>query len=145
MISVGLLVGISGYFYIDIFGVGYSGINHILSNSNTWQIVAVLLVLKFILVPLTLNSGGFGGTFAPSLFMGACAGYLFSVGVTTFLGIPTDPTTYVLVGMGASLAGINSIPITAILMMFEMTREYSFILPLNAFCNCKFYNSSDSK
>jgi chloride channel protein, CIC family len=130
MVSVGLLVGVSGYFYKDIFGVGYSGINHILSNSSAWQVVIVLLVLKFILVPLTLNSGGFGGTFAPSLFMGACAGYLFSTGVTAFLGIPTDPTTYILVGMGASLAGINSIPLTAILMIFEMTREYSFILPL---------------
>ncbi|MBK7630000.1 MAG: chloride channel protein [Ignavibacteriales bacterium] len=130
MVSVGLLVGVSGYFYKDIFGVGYSGINQILSNSSTWQVVAVLLVLKFILVPLTLNSGGFGGTFAPSLFMGACAGYLFSFGVQKFLGIPADPTTYILVGMGASLAGINSIPITAILMLFEMTREYSFILPL---------------
>ena len=130
MVSVGLLVGVSGYFYKDIFGIGYSGINSILNNSNSWQIVLILLVLKFILVPLTLNSGGFGGTFAPSLFMGACAGYLFSLGVTSFFGIPTDPTTYILVGMGASLAGINSIPLTAILMLFEMTREYSFILPL---------------
>ena len=130
MVLVGLSVGVSGYFYKDIFGVGYLGINNILNNSSAWQIVVVLLILKFILVPLTLNSGGFGGTFAPSLFMGACIGYLFSVGITTFFGIPTDPTTYTLVGMGASLAGINSIPLTAILMIFEMTREYSFILPL---------------
>jgi len=62
MVSVGLLVGISGYFYKDIFGIGYSGINNILSNSVTWQVVLVLFVLKFILVPLNLNSGGFGGT-----------------------------------------------------------------------------------
>ncbi|MDP2364035.1 MAG: chloride channel protein, partial [Ignavibacteria bacterium] len=130
MVTVGLMVGISGFFYKDIFGIGYSGINNILSNTLTWQIVLVLFALKFILVPLTLNSGGFGGTFAPSLFMGACAGYLFSIGVTVFLGIPTDPTTYILVGMGATLGGINSIPLTAILMIFEMTREYSFILPL---------------
>jgi CIC family chloride channel protein len=130
MVSVGLMVGISGYFYKDIFGIGYTGINNILSNSLTWQVVLVLFLLKFFLVPLTLNSGGFGGTFAPSLFMGACAGYLFSVAVKGFFGIPTDPTTYILVGMGATLGGINSIPLTAILMIFEMTREYSFILPL---------------
>ncbi|HEX9251129.1 MAG TPA: chloride channel protein, partial [Ignavibacteriaceae bacterium] len=130
MVTVGLLVGVSGYFYIDIFGIGYSGINNILSNSNTWQVVLVLFALKFILVPLTLNSGGFGGTFAPSLFMGACAGYLFSFAVTSLFGLPTDSTTYILVGMGAMLGGINSIPLTAILMIFEMTREYSFILPL---------------
>lgn len=130
MVTVGLMIGVSGFFYKDIFGIGYSGINHILSNANTWQVVLVLFALKFILVPLTLNSGGFGGTFAPSLFMGACAGYLFSHIVTTVFGIPTDPTTYILVGMGATLGGINSIPLTAILMIFEMTREYSFILPL---------------
>ena len=130
MITVGLMVGVSGFFYKDIFGIGYTGINNILSNALTWQIVLILFALKFILVPLNLNSGGFGGTFAPSLFMGACAGYLFSIGVKAFLGIPTDPTTYILVGMGATLGGINSIPLTAILMIFEMTREYSFILPL---------------
>ncbi len=130
MIFIGLLVGVSGYFYSDIFGIGYLGINRILSNSLAWKIVIVLLVLKFILVPLVLNSGGFGGTFAPALFIGACSGSLFSYFTTAITGIPTDPTTYILVGMGASLAGINSIPITAILMIFEMSREYSIMLPL---------------
>jgi CIC family chloride channel protein len=130
MILVGFVVGISGYFYKDIFGIGYNGINDVLMNSFTWQVVLVLFILKFLLVPLVLNSGGFGGTFAPSLFMGAMAGYLFSFGVSILTGIPTDPTTYILVGMGATLGGINSIPITAILMIFEMTREYSLMLPL---------------
>jgi CIC family chloride channel protein len=130
MVLIGLLVGVSGYFYSDIFGIGYSGINKILNNSTLWQIVAVLLVLKFALVPLVLNSGGFGGTFAPALFIGACSGFLFSHFTTSITGIPTDPTTYILVGMGASLAGINSIPITAILMIFEMSREYTIMLPL---------------
>ena len=130
MVIVGLMVGISGYFFKDIFGVGYSGINNILRDSYTWQIVFLLLGLKFILVPLVLNSGGFGGTFAPSLFMGASAGFVFSSLVTNITGIQTDPTTYILVGMGATLGGMNSIPITAILMIFEMTREYSIILPL---------------
>lgn len=130
MILVGLLVGISGYYYKDIFGIGYRGINDVLSNSFSWQVVLILFLLKFLLVPLVLNSGGFGGTFAPSLFMGATAGYLFSYGVTTLTGVPADPTTFILVGMGATLGGINSIPITAILMIFEMTREYSFMLPL---------------
>ncbi len=130
MIFVGLLVGVSGYFFTDIFGVGYVGINNILKLSISWQVVIILLALKFILVPITLNSGGFGGTFAPSLFMGACTGYLFSLLINYLFGINTDPTTFVLVGMGAMLAGINSIPITAILMIFEMTKEYSFILPL---------------
>lgn len=130
MILVGLFVGISGYFFTDLFGIGYTGINNILANAHSLQVVVILLSLKFILVPLVLNSGGFGGTFAPSLFMGASVGYIFSNIVTNLTGVQTDPTTYILVGMGAMLGGINSIPITAILMIFEMTREYSFILPL---------------
>lgn len=130
MVVVGLLVGVSGFFYHDIFGIGYNAINNILSNNTAWHIVAILFALKFVLVPLVLSSGGFGGTFAPSLFLGACIGFLFSYFVTTITGIPTDPTTYILVGMGASLAGINSIPITAILMIFEMSRDYSIMLPL---------------
>lgn len=130
MVSVGLLVGVAGYLYKDIFGIGYEAINNILKNEFSWQIVATLFILKFLLVPLVINSGGFGGTFAPSLFMGACAGYLFAISISAMTGLEVDKTTYILVGMGAFLGGLNSIPITAILMIFEMTREYSIILPL---------------
>lgn len=130
MIFIGLLVGVSGYFYKEIFGIGYTGINQILKAALDWRVVLILLLLKFFLVPLTLNSGGFGGTFAPSLFMGAALGYLFSMLMYYLFGLELDSTTYTLVGMGAVLGGINSIPITAILMIFEMTKEYSLILPL---------------
>ncbi len=130
MILVGLLVGVSAFFFKDIFGIGYAGINNILAGKLIWKVVLILFALKFLLVPLVLNSGGFGGMFAPSLFMGACLGYLFSIFVNTFLGLELDTTTYILVGMGAMLGGINTIPITAILIIFEMTQEYSFILPL---------------
>jgi CIC family chloride channel protein len=130
MVIVGLLVGVSGYFFKDIFGIGYSGINHILAGQLIWKVVLILFVLKFVLVPLVINSGGFGGMFAPSLFMGACLGFLFATFSNTLFGFSLDTTTYILVGMGTMLGGINTIPITAILMIFEMTQEYSFILPL---------------
>ncbi len=130
MIVVGLLVGVSGYFYKEIFGIGYSAINEILASSIAWHVVLVLLVLKFILVPLILYSGGFGGLFAPSLYMGACFGYLFALVVNSIWGLNLDATTMVLVGMGAMLGGVNTIPISAILIIFEMTQNYSFILPL---------------
>ncbi len=130
MIAVGLIVGLSGFFFKDIFGIGYSGINNILAGNHIWKIVGVLFLLKFLLVPLVLSSGGFGGIFAPSLFMGACAGYLFAISANTFLNVNLDPTTFTLVGMGAMLGGINTIPITSILMIFEMTQDYTFILPL---------------
>ena len=130
MISVGLIVGVSGYFYKEIFGIGYNAINEILSDSITWKVILILFVLKFILVPLIIHSGGFGGLFAPSLFMGACLGYLFAFAVNSIWGLNLETTTFVLVAMGAMLGGINTIPITAILIIFEMTQEYSFILPL---------------
>lgn len=130
MTFIGLVVGICGYFYQDILGIGYIAINKIILNNLTLQLVVILLILKFILVPLVLYSGGFGGLFAPSLFIGACFGYIFSVSLNSIWGIQTDTTSYVLVGMGAVLGGINSIPISAILIIFEMTRDYTFILPL---------------
>ncbi len=130
MIIVGLLVGISGFYFKEIFGIGYGAINSILSKSLTWQIILILLGLKFILVPLVLNSGGFGGIFAPSLFMGACSGFLFASIVNTTTNLNVDPVTFTLVGMGATLGGINAIPIASIMIIFEMTRDYSFILPL---------------
>ncbi|MCH7724021.1 MAG: chloride channel protein [Bacteroidetes bacterium] len=130
MIIVGLLVGIAGYFYKEIFGVGYFAINEILDGSITWKVILILLLLKFVLVPLIIHSGGFGGLFAPSLFLGACFGYLFAITINSIWGLDLDTTTFVLVGMGAMLGGINTIPISAIMIIFEITQEYSFILPL---------------
>jgi CIC family chloride channel protein len=130
MTAVGLLMGVCGYYYKEIFGIGYIGINNILANLLSWKTVLVLLALKLFLVPLILNSGGFGGVFAPSLFIGACLGYLYAVGLNYFFGFQFDTTAFILVSMGAVLGGINSIPISAILIIFEMTKDYSFILPL---------------
>lgn len=130
MSFVGILVGIAGFYFKEIYGIGYSSINEILAVSLTWEIVLVLLGLKFLLVPLILYSGGYGGVFAPSLFMGACLGYLFTISLNIFFGVTVDTTTMILVGMGAVLGGINTIPISAIMIIFEMTQEYSFILPL---------------
>ncbi len=130
MSGIGLLLGVAGYYYRDIFGIGYEAINRILADGIPWQTVAVLFVLKLIFVPLILESGGFGGVFAPSLFLGACYGFLFSFALNHFFSLGLDTTAYTLVGMGAMLGGINSIPISAILILFEMSREYAFILPL---------------
>lgn len=130
MVLVGLLVGVSGYFFEEIFGIGYTAINRVLAGSLSFQIVLSILVLKFLLVPLVINSGGFGGIFAPSLFIGATFGFVFVYLVQLLFGVQLDYTTFILVGMGAVLGGINSIPISAILIIFEMTKDYSFILPL---------------
>lgn len=130
MTAVGIIMGICGYFYKDIFGVGYIGINNILAESLAWKVVLILFIMKFLLVPMIVQSGGFGGTFAPALFMGACFGFLFSTAVSLLFGIHIDKTAFILVSMGAFLGGINSIPIASILMIFEMTKDYTYILPL---------------
>lgn len=133
MAGVGLLVGISGFFFHDILGIGYEGINHLLAGKTVWHVAVVLLILKFILVPMVLESGGFGGVFAPSLFLGSMLGFLFAFAVnltSAYTGITVSMTAFILVGMGAVLAAINSIPMAAIMILFEMTGNYGFILPL---------------
>ncbi len=130
MIIVGLIIGISGYFYKEIFGIGYKAINEILSNQLSVQVVLIIFLLKFILVPLATNAGAFGGLFAPSLFLGASFGYLVHYLLLNFVGVNLDLSSVILISMGAMLGGIHTIPITAIMMIFEMTQDYSFILPL---------------
>ncbi len=130
MVGIGLLMGVAIYFFPDVRGVGYDTINSLLIGKTAFDMALVLFLLKFILVILILSSGGFGGVFAPSLFLGACFGSLFAAGITAVTHVPVDVTTFTLVGMGAMLAGVNSVPITAILMLFEMTNDYNFILPL---------------
>ncbi len=133
MSCVGLLVGLCGFFFYDIIGIGYAGVNNVLRGYTVWYLAAILLALKFLLVPLTLEAGGFGGTFAPSLFLGAMLGFLFAACVNVLApvtGVAAHAGTFTLVGMGAVLAALNSVPLAAIMIIFEMTNDYSFILPL---------------
>ncbi len=130
MLIVGLAMGIAGYFLPELFGIGYNCINNLLFGMYSIKLVTIFFVFKFVLVLLILNSGGFGGIFAPSIFLGACYGYLFALVFSSLFHIPLDYVTYTLVGMGAMLAGVNSVPITAIMILFEMTNNYYFILPL---------------
>jgi len=130
MVSIGLLMGVSGYYFNGIFGIGYETINNILAGKELWNVVLILVVLKVFLVPIIIYSGGFGGIFAPSLFIGAGLGFLYAFGMNYFWGFQLDTSAYVLVGMGAVLGGVNTIPISAILIIFEMTQDYTFILPL---------------
>ncbi len=130
MSMVGLALGLAGYFYPGVLGIGYETINRILASNYPLQIVIVLTILKFVFVPLILGAGGFGGIFAPSLFIGAGTGFVFSTAMNALFGLHLDATTYTLVSMGAVLGGINFIPIASILIIFEMTRDYTIIIPL---------------
>jgi CIC family chloride channel protein len=114
-----------------IFGVGYESITESLSNNFTIQITFSLLLLKMLATLLTLGSGGSGGVFAPSLFMGAMLGATFGQIVNLlFPGITAPAGAYALVGMAAFFGGAAHAPVTAILILFEMTGDYQIILPL---------------
>ena len=92
--------------------------------------VMVLLFLKVVLLALFVQAGAYGGTFAPSLVIGALLGYAFSDTLNIFFHTGLDPVAFALAGMGGVLAAINTIPLTAILLVFEVTNDYRFILPL---------------
>lgn len=116
--------------YPQLFGIGYSAINDVLNLGISFNDVLWLLGLKLIFVVLFLRTGAYGGTFAPALSLGAFTGFLFASSINMLFNTSLDPAVFALVGMGGLLAGINSIPMTAILLVFEITNDYKFILPL---------------
>ncbi|MBI9047979.1 MAG: chloride channel protein [Anaerolineaceae bacterium] len=133
----GLLLGILGIISIKIdgfprvFGVGYETITDVLFGNIAFQFLILLFVLKLLATVFTLGSGNSGGVFAPSLFMGAMLGGLFGMVANQFFPDITAPSgAYALVGMAAFFSGSAHAPITAILILFEMTGDYHIILPL---------------
>ncbi len=114
-----------------VFGVGYDTITQALFGELALQMTVVLLFAKILATILTLGSGGSGGIFAPSLFMGAMLGEAFGQVVHAIFPAITAPVgAYALVGMAAVFSGAAHAPITAILILFEMTGDYHIILPL---------------
>lgn len=131
----GAAIGAIGIWLPQIFGVGYEAIDQALTGSIAWQIMLLLVVAKLAAVSITLGSGGSGGIFAPSLFIGAMLGGAVGKVVHSFWPSSTaDPGAYALVGMGAVVAAGTHAPITAIVIIFEMTSDYQIILPLMISC-----------
>ena len=133
----GILLGILGIFsyqiegFPRIFGVGYQTIENTLFSQLTLQLTLGLLFLKLLATTITLGSGGSGGIFAPSLFMGAMLGASFGhLSHIIFPDVVAPSGAYALVGMAAFVGGATHAPITAILILFEMTGDYQIILPL---------------
>ncbi|MAG37170.1 MAG: chloride channel protein [Dehalococcoidia bacterium] len=129
----GLLLGVLGFFLPQILGIGYPVIDQALGEGLGLRLLAVLIVAKIVAVALTLGSGGAGGVFAPALFVGGLLGTAFGLAAQALLpGLTAPPGAYALVGMGAVFAGTVRAPITAVLIMFELTGTYAIILPLMA-------------
>ena len=131
----GLAIGIMALLFPEIMGVGYDSINDALHSNMIWYFALALIFLKIIATSLTLGSGGSGGIFAPSLFMGAMTGAFFGYIVHSFFpDITAAPGAYALVAMGGLVAGTTRAPITAIIIVFELTNDYNIILPLMITC-----------
>ncbi len=127
----GLLLGSIAIFYPQVLADGYETIKLTLYGQMGLALLLVLVVLKLIATSLTLGSGNSGGIFAPSLFMGAVAGGVFGIVVhQVFPESTATPGAYALVGMAGMVAATTHAPITALLIIFEMTSDYRIILPL---------------
>nr|WP_141995826.1 chloride channel protein [Amycolatopsis cihanbeyliensis] len=127
----GLLLGGLLLLLPEMYGVGYPVLQHAVTGDYLFGFLLLLLFGKILATALTIGIGGSGGVFAPSLFVGAMGGTAFGIAVNAFLpGMTAGPGVYGLIGMGAAFAGAAGAPITAVIVLFELTGEYSIILPL---------------
>jgi CIC family chloride channel protein len=131
----GLILGMASLVFPQILGVGYGAIDMALMQKMAWWLLLVLVVVKILATSVTIGSGGSGGIFAPSLFLGAMAGGFFGAVVhQLFPNITASPGAYSIVGMGAVVSATTHGPLAAILILFEMTGDYKIILPLMLAC-----------
>ena len=130
-VAGGLLVGLFAWFVPDVLGVGYGHVSEALNGQVGLRLMALLVVLKLLATATCYASGNSGGIFGPSLFIGAMMGGAVGGGAHYLLPDYTGSVgAYALVGMGAAFAGIIRVPLTSVIMIFEVTRDYSIIVPL---------------
>ncbi len=134
MLGVGLiavaLLRTTGTYQVE--GVGYATIMDVLTGSLLSVVLLLMLfVLKLAATSLTLGSGASGGIFSPSLFMGTTLGAAYGIVLAKlFPGWHVDPTPLAVAGMAGMVAGATGAALTAIVMIFEMTLNYSVVLPM---------------
>ncbi|HET7656871.1 MAG TPA: chloride channel protein, partial [Bacillales bacterium] len=127
----GILVGALGIFFPQVLGVGYSTVEKALNGHFGLSMLVILLVLKLFATCFTVGSGGSGGVFGPGLYLGAmlggAVGLIFQM---LFPQIQISDGVFAAVGMSTVFAGSAHAPITAMIMLFEITGNYQLILPL---------------
>jgi chloride channel protein, CIC family len=130
-VAGGLLVGVMGWFVPEVMGVGYGYVGKTLNDQMVLKMMVLLLVLKLIATAISYASGNAGGIFGPSLFMGAMlGGAIGGAAHHIFPAYVATPGAYALVGMGTAFAGVVRAPMTSVVMIFEITRDYAVIVPL---------------
>lgn len=127
----GLAVGIIALFCPQVLGMGYGYVQEAIDGKMVMSTMLLIAAGKIVATSLTVGSGGSGGVFAPSLVIGAMLGGAFG---TLFAGwfpnLGLQPGTFVLVGMAGFFAGAGKVPISAMLMVSEMTVGYGLLVPL---------------
>ena len=127
----GLLLGLVLLVLPEMYGVGYPVLEGAIHGRYVVGLLLAFLAGKILATSLTMAIGGSGGVFAPSLFIGAMLGSAFGLGAHDLLpGVTAGAGAYGLVGMAAVFAAAGRAPITAVLIVFELTGDYSIILPL---------------
>ena len=130
-VAGGLTLGLMGWFVPQVLGVGYGYVGDALNGKMALKLMALLVVLKLLGVTISYASGNAGGIFGPSLFIGAMLGG--AIGSVAHRWLPSYTSAagaYALVGMGTAFAGIVRAPMTSVVMIFELTRNYTVIVPL---------------
>lgn len=131
----GLLVGVLAVWFPQLMSGGYGWIQMAIDGRMALSLMVVLCFGKILATSLTISSGGSGGVFAPSLFIGAMLGGAYGLACEhVFPGVISRPEAFVLVGMGGFFAGIARVPLTAMLMVCEMSGNYGLLIPLMLVC-----------
>ena len=131
----GLIVGLIGVGFPQVMGNGFPEMEEVLNGQLFWGLAFMLIFAKTIATALTLGSRGIGGIFAPALFVGAMLGAAFGTGLhAVFPDWTATSEAYAMVGMGALVSAVLQAPMTGILMLFEMTNDYTIILPVMVCC-----------
>lgn len=138
----GLVVGAISTVVPQVWGNGYSVVTDILRGDMLPLALATILIAKVVATAATVGSGAVGGIFTPTLFIGAAVGSLAHAGwIQLFPATATTAGAFALVGMGGFLAATTHAPLTAILMVFEMTLDYDVVLPLMLACVTAHYTA----
>ncbi|MFH1437919.1 MAG: chloride channel protein [Pseudomonadota bacterium] len=131
----GLLIGVIALQFPGIMGIGYHGVGDALTEQLPVMVLLSLAAMKIIALSITIGSGGSGGVFAPTLFIGSMVGGAYGCFIHgLFPDMTASYGAYALVGMAAVFAGATRATLTAIIMLFEMTMDYDIILPLMFSC-----------
>jgi chloride channel protein, CIC family len=126
----GLIVGLLSLIHPEVWGNGYSVVNDILGNAWAWQALLFLVLTKVAATIATAGSGAIGGILTPSLFVGAALGFIFGEGAHAIWPTLAPSPVYAAIGMAAFLSATIYAPLTAMLMIFEMTGQYAMMLPV---------------